>query len=426
MREIIKIKVPVDRVQIGMFVVELDRPWLETDFLLQGFVVQDEQDIDALQKQCDFVYVEESFFKRLELKKLQDSPTKPTKISDTKKARKKASTKPPDPENRIQYKNIKSFKKEFDAAHSVYTNAKNLARDFIKDVRLGGALNLEDAKHAVDGIVDSLLRNHDVLMWLSKLKNKDDYTAEHSLNVCILTATFARHLGHEEDEVRRLALCGLLHDVGKSKIPNNVLNKPGRFTPDEFRLMKRHTILGRELLLSFAKLDPVAADVAYSHHERIDGKGYPRALEDTQISYYAKVVALADTYDAITSHRVYDSGRASMNALDIIYKNRGTQFDESLALEFIRCIGVYPAGSLVEMTNGEIGVVIEENKSSKLKPYVMIVRNQEKQVCEPNTINLMKQPSDQLGETYAIAREVPDGYQGVFLKDFVKKGMGSL
>lgn len=214
-----------------------------------------------------------------------------------------------------------------------------------------------------------------------------------------------------------------MHDVGKSKIPEEVLNKPGRFTDEEFNIMKLHPAYGRDLLSSLASSDHSSIDIAYSHHERIDGRGYPRALKPQQIPYYAKVVALTDTYDAITSTRCYDQARASMNALDIIYQNKGSQFDEELAIEFIKCIGIYPPGSIVEMTNGYVGIVIAKNKESKLKPRIILVVDSDKALIKERIIDLQDTPLDEHDSPFVIARELPNGTHGIDIREFVKKGL---
>ncbi len=324
---------------------------------------------------------------------------------------------------KVTYINKIPVEKEFGAAKKCYGYAKTTAKSIMEGIRLGRMIDVNACRETVNTVVDSIIRNSNALIWLSKLKNKDEYTAEHSLNVCILTVAFARHLGFNEKEIKRIGLCALLHDVGKAKIPVEVLNKPGRFTDDEFELMKQHATFGRDLLISISGTDHAAIDVAYCHHERIDETGYPRQLLRHQIPYYAKIVSITDTYDAITSSRCYDSGRSSMDALDIIYKNRGRQFDEELALEFIKCIGIYPPGSIVETTNGEVGIVIASNPEVKLQPRIILVLNADKKPIKQKVLNLMDNPLDEQGNRYAIACELPNKKYGVDIKDFLKKGL---
>jgi HD-GYP domain-containing protein (c-di-GMP phosphodiesterase class II) len=437
--ELDEIKIFSPDLEIGMFVTRLDRPWEEANFLLQGFLIETPEDIENVQEQCDYVYIERKTFlrvnasKRAERRKAKDGLFARQSASRSKtssKSNQTAARVPPPsgpkqnpPRKKTTYINKVPVEKEFDTAKQCYGYAKTTAKSIMEGIRVGRTIDINACRESVSSIVDSIIRNSNALVWLSKLKNKDEYTAEHSLNVCILTIAFARHLGHSEKEIRRIGLCALLHDVGKAKIPIEILNKPGRFTDEEFELMKQHSTFGRDLLISMSDTDMAAIDVAYCHHERMDETGYPRQLQRHQIPYYARIVAITDTYDAITSSRCYDSGRSSMDALDIIYKSRGLQFDEELALEFIKCIGIYPPGSIVETTNGEVGIVIASNKEVKLKPRMIMVLNANKKPRRQQVINLVDNPIDSFGEKYAIACELPNKKYGVDIRDFVKKGL---
>ena len=428
MTDYIKTQISTTKLQLGMHVVELDKPWLDTDFLLQGFVIQSQEEIDALNEQCGYVYIDgvvsgnrnttlEKSVSSLGKKKVNPRRFSPGKFI------KKGMSCAPSPEQAIRYTNKMNVEREMFLAASTYKSAKVVAKNIIEGIRIGKTLDLNEAKEAVNDIVDSLLRNCDALVWLTKIKEKDAYTAEHSLNVCILSIAFARFLGHEEVDIRKIGLCGLLHDVGKSRIPIEILNKFESFSDEEFAVMKGHPELGRDLLMSLPTSDLAAIDVAYSHHERIDGNGYPLQLAGNQIPYLAKIVAITDAYDAITSTRCYDAGKASMEALDIIYKNKGSQFDWELAVEFIKCIGIYPPGSIVEMTNGEVGIIIAENESSKLRPKVILVQDQSKHWMHQHIIDLSLRHVDPGDVPYTIAHEVPNGTYGIDIKHFLEKGL---
>lgn len=422
--------------EIGMFVTRLDRPWEETNFLLQGFLIETFEDIQNIQEQCQFVYIERKTLLRVNksakperrrskeglFARKQMRQTQPEGRPVRSQPKQQLSSEKPS-YKKVTYINKVPVEKEFGAAKKCYGYAKTTAKSIMDGIRLGRMIDMNACRETVNTVVDSIIRNSNALIWLSKLKNKDEYTAEHSLNVCILTVAFARHLGFNEKEIKRIGLCALLHDVGKAKIPLEILNKPGRFTDEEFNLMKQHATFGRDLLISISGTDHAAIDVAYCHHERIDETGYPRQLLRHQIPYYAKIVAITDTYDAITSSRCYDSGRSSMDALDIIYKNRGRQFDEELALEFIKCIGIYPPGSIVETTNGEVGIVIATNPEVKLQPRIILVLDANKKPLKQRVLNLMDNPVDENGNRYAIASELPNKKYGVDIKDFLKKGL---
>ncbi|KPQ00221.1 HD-GYP domain-containing protein [Marinobacter sp. HL-58] len=421
-QDIIETEVPVSQLQIGMHVVRLDRPWEETDFLLQGFVLQTEDDVLAVQQQCDTVFIEgrvhvapESFAR---------SPASKPKATGRPGSAGTFQNASSVPKRKVTYINKVDTSREMAAARMSYSDAKATARNIMSSLRLGRTLEMNQIHQVVDNCVDSVLRNDNALLLLTKIKNKDEYTAEHCINVSILSAAFAKHLGLLEGEIRNVALCGLLHDVGKMRIDDEILNKPGALTPDEFAVMKNHTTFGRDVLAALPRLAHSAVDVAYSHHERMDGKGYPRGLAGHQIPLFAKIVGLVDTYDAITSSRVYDRGRASMEALQIIHRNKGSQFDAELAVEFIRMVGVYPPGSIVEMTNGEVGIVVDTHSASKLRPRVLMVRDANKNpLATFREMDLLKNIPDSAGQPYKIAREVPDESYGIVMKEFIEQGI---
>lgn len=427
------VRIPVNELVLGMHVVELDRPWLETDFLIQGFIIQAQDEIESLRRQCVFVYIEgvehtldatpeAGTRKQGLLNRLLDPNAKKQSVAQDGQPPQHQAPAKPTAQTRTTYINKISAGQEMQAARNSYNAAKTVAKNIMADLRIGRMLDMNQARNTVDEVVDSLLRNDDALIWLTKLKNQDEYTAEHSLNVCILSAAFARHLGHSEEEIRKIGLAGLLHDIGKAKIPIEILNKPGPLDDDERAQVRQHPSLGRSLLMTSVTVEHSAIDVAYSHHERVDGTGYPRALQAYQIPYYAKLVAIVDTYDAITSNRTYDTGRASMAALEIIYNSRDSHFDADLTVEFIRCIGVYPPGSIVVLNNGEVGVVIESNQDSKLRPKIVLVKDRDKKWQEKRTIDLSRGDLNEQGQAYAIAHEVPNKTYDIDIKLFLQEG----
>lgn len=435
--ELVELEIPVSDLRVGMHVVRLDRPWEDTDFPLQGFIITRQDDIDALQDQCKTVVIEGKVMHRTAPVEVR-AYRKPEKSSFLRffgaKDKRDATPKPRNarPENsegyvtrpRITYINKVDVSREIGSAQDSYSSAKALAKNIMTGIRVGRALDINKAREVVDACVDSLLRNDDALLWLTKIKHKDDYTAEHSLNVSILAAAFARHLGMLEGEIRSLGLCGLLHDVGKVKIPDEILKKPGSLSADEYEAMKAHCNYGRDILMSLPKVVHATVDVAYNHHERLDGQGYPRGLKAEQIPYWAKLVSVVDAYDAITSARVYDRARSSMEALEIIYRGRGSQFDAELADEFIRMIGIYPPGSIVEMTNGEVGIVIASNPKNKRRPKVILVRDADKRPRPKyRVVDMVRNVKDPGGADYVIAREVPDQTYGIVLQDFLDEGL---
>jgi HD-GYP domain-containing protein (c-di-GMP phosphodiesterase class II) len=208
-------------------------------------------------------------------------------------------------------------------------------------------------------------------LWLSQLKKKDEYTAQHSLNVCMLSIVLGRHIGLDEQELRRVGLCGMMHDMGKMLIPSEILNKPGALTPEESAIMDTHTTLGAELLKSSDGMFRGAIETARTHHERVDGKGYPKGLQAAGLSYYSNIVSIADTYDALTSDKVYKKGINHLEATQILYKQAGTRFDNLLTTKFIESLGVFPPGCYVQLSDDRIALVLEASDGSKLRLRVM-------------------------------------------------------
>jgi HD-GYP domain-containing protein (c-di-GMP phosphodiesterase class II) len=425
--EHVETQVNVADLEIGMHVVRLDKPWEETDFLMQGFIIRDASDIHALRSQCDFVVIQGRVEKQQ--KGQEKSAGQGRKAGLFRRGAQRSGSESSAsnrivPRKRVSYINQVSAGEEMHTATLRFEDARDTAKSIMSGLRISRTLDINQARNVVNSCVESVLRNTSALMLLTKIKNQDEYTAEHCINVSILSAAFGKHLGLLEGEIRNLALCGLLHDVGKTKVPNEILNKPGSLTDEEFAVMKNHAAYGRSILIGTGNSLQSAVDVAFSHHERLDGTGYPRGLTAEQIPYFAKIIALVDTYDAITSARVYKKAQASMRALEIIHKNRGTQFDTELADAFIQLIGVYPPGSIVEMLNGEVGIVIESDEKYKLKPKVLMVRDADKMPVSPyRELNLRAAPKDGNDTVYQIAKEVPDGTYGVVLKEFVEDGL---
>ncbi len=393
---------PVSELRPGMFVCELDRPWLETPFILQGFKITDQEDIDTIAKHCEYVYIENSEDQWIaqEERAILESKATSTRI----------------PAPRV------GNKQEYHRAAGIHQTAKHLTRSFMDEVRLGNAINLKDVETSVSDCVSSILRNPDSMMWLSKIRKKDDYTAEHSLNVGLLAITFGRHLGASEEDLNKLGMAGMLHDVGKMRTPTEVLNKEGGLTDKEYAIMQSHARHGRDILMAHRTVDNGAVDVAFSHHEALDGTGYPRQLKASGISDFTRIITLCDVYDAVTSDRVYKQGRSSLEALKILYRHKGIKFDDKLATEFISCIGLYPPGSVVELKNGQVGIVISTNYRNRHLPKVLVLRDENKVPMRESVINL-QQLADRGDDSRVIKTVLPNGAHGIRIERYIEKGL---
>ena len=398
------VKIHVGELRLGMFVSKLDRDWLDTPFIMQGFVIEDLEDIDIVAEYCDYVWVDSDQKSR--------GPLHSSNIGTATQAK-------PSP-----YSHQASLQDEHRKAYKSFRHARRATCDLLDAVRIGAAIDSDMAKKTVNDVVTSVIRHPDAMLWLSKMREESSYTSDHCLNVCVLAVAFGRHLGMDQAELEQLGLCGLLHDVGKMRVPEEIVNKPGRLTDKEFKLMKAHTVHGRNLLLSSKNIYSGTIDVAYSHHERIDGQGYPRKLPAAGISRFTRIISLVDVYDAITADRCYSQARTSTEALKIIYAERGKQFDEKLTLEFIQTIGLYPPGSLVELHSGEVGFVLESNPQRRHLPRVLLILGPDKTELEKQkVIDLSRIESGDLPRKYFIKREWPDGSFDLKVSEFKDKGL---
>lgn len=396
-------KVAVDDLRVGMYVTRLDRDWLETPFLMQGFTVESARDVAEIARYCEYVWVHNTDLPFASEDTLQQHS------ASQHPGRVQSVTTPVQDEHTIVRKLIRE--------------TRRFTLQMFEDVRLGRAIEEKKARKIVNKNMQSVLRNPDALAWMTRMRSEDQYTAEHSLNVCILALIFGRSLGLPEPQLSNLGLCGLLHDVGKIRIPDDILNKPGKLTEKEMRIMKAHSAHGRKLLAESENMYEGAIDVAYCHHERPDGKGYPQGLASENISLFSKIIAIVDAYDAMTCDRVYARAKPTTEALKILYECRGTQFDENLVLAFIQTIGLYPPGSIVELHNNCVGLVVATNDRSRHLPKVLILRDEDRQVCKHRYVDLSLTLSGELSTHYQIKNVQRDGYSDIFLRDCFQQGL---
>ncbi len=426
------VQVEVANLQMGMHIVELDRPWLETPFLMQGFELRNKSQLRTLEKYCQHVFIrghsapakkQPQPAVRVQPPKLMSKADKGTLLKHAgpgvRKPQKKQIIR-----SRPAYEVTSPVREEHSSADPVYRKGKSEIKNILKSAQFGQMLNTDAAEEVVSSCVDSMLRNSDAMLWMSRIKHESEYTAEHCLNVCILAIAFGRHLRFDAPELRMLGLCGLLHDVGKMRIPRVILNKRTTLTEEEFLIIKQHTIDGHKLLKEEGGTSARPIDVVLNHHERPDGKGYPRGLKAGDISEYARIISIVDAYDAMTSDRCYARALSPVDAQKEIYQNRGKQFDEEYALAFMQAIGPYPPGTIVELRNGMVGIVLAGQRKFRHLPTIVILRNEEKQVINEKTVDLYLTDSGQLDKGFLIRRSLQDGTFDIKLEDFKVKRDG--
>jgi HD-GYP domain-containing protein (c-di-GMP phosphodiesterase class II) len=417
-----KILIPVDQLALGMYVTELDRPWVETSFLFQGFEVKTEADLRAVKDICNHVYIDTSKRKKIVQQSLHSAPSQ--KINATSYKRAYAVEKPLIISSYgTPPKKLGKFEKEISRAEKIYENAEGVVSNFMLTVENGGGIDSVLARNAVAECVESVLHSPDAMLWLSQIRNKDEFTAQHSLNVSILSIVLGRHINLSSEDLNRVGLCGMMHDVGKVLIPPEILHKSGPLDEEEIRTMKTHTRLGYNLLKSSDNMSSTAATVALTHHEQLDGKGYPRRMQESGISHFTKIVSIANSYDAMTSDKANQKGKTHLEATHILTNLAGTHFDPTLVVKFIESIGVYPPGCLVEMTNGCVAMVVEVHENAKLRPKIIIILDEEKKPINEHIIDLSSMVKDKRGNIYTIKNIIKAKDWNVDVSRFYREGL---
>ena len=396
------IKVDTDALRKGLYVAELDRPWLESPFLFQGFPINSDEDLQQLREVCRYVYVDPERSDAEAIKKL---PAR-TSVTVTQAA---AERPGPKLDNAVR-----DYREGLVAAHQLREETHGFIQQAMEDARLGHSIDTPSARRLVSALTHKVVHNANALMWLTQLKNQDEYTSIHSLNVSILSIAFGHFLGMEEEQLAVLGLGALLHDLGKMRIDPDILNKPARLTTAEFEQMKQHPQLGYELLRRDDSLPPEVLQIALSHHERNNGSGYTTGTQGAGIPYFVKLASIVDVYDAISSDRCYHRGVSPQETLGIIYKMAPNEFDTEIVQSFIQCIGVYPIGSVVELTTGEVGVLVGNNPAQKLKPQVLLVTDGNKLPRPVHTlVNLASRSWEGLIDAPKVARILEAGSYGI-------------
>ncbi|CAE6945713.1 HD-GYP domain [Vibrio sp. B1REV9] len=317
----------------------------------------------------------------LGIKKLQDSGVKYVWV-DQKLSAKECIIKPVEEPHNITVeagelttipkipRSFRSREVQHKRAKKLIAEAKGLAQKLLNQTFEGKVLEVDEIESWADDMIESVFIDSDALQCVSALRKKDSYLLEHSVNVACLLVTFGKHLGLNKDVLKQLAIGGIIHDIGKIKVDDDVLQKPARLTPEEFEHMKLHQVYAKRIILGVKGLSDVSRDVCLMHHEKLDGKGYPLGLSGDQIPLHGRMSCVVDIYDALTSERVYKKGMSSAEAFKILLSLTPFHLDADLVYKFINCIGIYPVGSIVELSDGRVGIVWTSNTSLPLKPIV--------------------------------------------------------
>ena len=339
-----------------MYVSELDRPWLETPFLFQGFYIRNQDEIDALRNHCRSIVVDT----RIE----NDSPA----VDERPVLR---------PERRPA-EAIRGLKGEIKQASGIHKAIYTSVEEVMDELRNAGKLNVQRLEMAVEPMVDSVLRNPAAMSCLMRIRRKGGYLHSHSLASSVWATMLGREIGLDRDALRVVALGAMLLDVGKTRIPEKLLSKPGKLDPAEIVLMRRHVEFGMDLLKQAGDVDARVLDMVAHHHERHDGSGYPAGLDGNKIPVFGRIAGVVDTYDAMITSRPYASTQSSYGALRQLRSLAGVQFQAEIVDQLTQAIGMFPTGTLVLLNTGEVAVVTAQSRIRRLRPEVMIILDPEK------------------------------------------------
>jgi HD-GYP domain-containing protein (c-di-GMP phosphodiesterase class II) len=514
-------KIYTTDLKVGMFVADLDRPWVDTPFLLQGFLIENDEQILALRTHCEYVIVDRArstgdqfeaapasatavsrapagappaasgaaqernaadpdavtevrpataVAKEMPRAHADGTPMRTARFPASVPYRSRRAAAPGNgaqdergfigrlfgrlkggkrgddrdmPQERLEppretpqefaaraellppgiqvqtYVDQVSVEDEVPRAQAAVERGANLLEKLVNDVRLGQSFEIERVEEIVGDMVESVVRNPDAAMWIARLREEDIATYGHGLQVSVYLTAFGRHLGFPKPQLAQLAQIGLLLDIGKIKLPRYLLEKQGRYTAEEYEEAKRHVEHGIEILRNTRNIDPEVMEGVEQHHERMNGSGYPRGFEGNEIGIYGRMAGIVDTFAALTNHRPYAAASSSYEALRSISGWAGDFFHEPLVQQFVSSIGVFPVGSLIELSTGEVAIVVAHNKVRRLKPRVLVVTGPDKtRSPHPAMLDLLYENKAGGDDPVYIKRGLPAGAYDLDLRDF--------
>jgi HD-GYP domain-containing protein (c-di-GMP phosphodiesterase class II) len=439
MSELNTVPTDVNDLEIGMYVTALDRPWIETPFLVEGFYITSHADIAEVEKHCRFVYVDiyrskVSVGGRRSSRVLSRPGAKRAPVA----APRAGSQEDPGEEAKFRsrsaktagelfphrklkpYEDTATFAQELPLAKPAYAAAVGAYRRMTERFRARGELDVSGVREAANPLVESMVRNPDACMWLARIRDEAGYAHGHPVGACIWAVAFGRRLGLPLVDLQRLALGGLLFDIGKLKIPEDLLRKRQGLSSGEFHLIKSHVDFGLEMLRGTGLLNRTITDMVQFHHERHGGHGYPQGARGEDIPIFGRIAGIVDCYDAITSRRSHAPAMSPSHAVKKMFAWRDIDFQADLVEEFIQAIGVFPAGTLLELSSGEVGVAVAGYRTQRLRPQLLLVLDSAKQPLNARRLlDLASVTQDAAGNPLEVATSLEPGAYGVNPEDLM-------
>lgn len=401
---------PAD-LEVGNFVVRLDIPWIDTPFPLQGVLIDSEETRTWFEDHCEWVVIDHE---------RSDTPPQARRHGGAlprdqqQSEAQRQSTRPDAPINALRGSRLD--KDSIGVSLRAYNLLDAQARQLIRGFSGRGTLEIKTAEKVVAELAGYLQQNLAAMVWLTRIKDRDDYTAQHSINSAILALGLAHALEWPPDEIERAGLAALLHDVGNVEIDQSILNKPDLLNEEEFRHVKTHTLKGHELLSARDDLDPVVALAALEHHERSDGKGYPYGKKASDINRISRLVSIVDVYDAVTSQRSYRAARSHHDALGVLWRGRSHKFDRHMVETFIHFLGWVAPGTLVRLSSGELAIVEETNIVHGFYPVVRKLSQGAAGYRPGERLDLAEMRDEDGNPLIHIEEVLPDGLPGINIK----------
>jgi len=386
------VELPAMKLKPGMFVAELDRPWLDTPFSVQGFVLRDDDDVLFVAKHVDHVFIDADY-----------------RGSDILVELKPQST----PERATL-----ELKADFAQAKVAFASTADTLDTVFASLRSGVETDMNEVKRAVRPLIEGVFNNADAVAALARLKDVGEYRYSHSIAVSVWAAIVGRHIGLSNDQLEKLVTGCAMSDVGMTQLPPELFNHTKRLNDSQMDEVKQHTNMGAEMVRSSKHLDLEVLMIIEAHHERHDGSGYPMGLEANNIPLLARIAGLVDTYDAMISHRPHAAGRCSFDAIQELLDSKNRLFQGALVEQFVQAIGLFPVSALVELNSGEVGIVVRQNDERRLKPEVLVVLDENK-TPHTNSRLIDLADADLVGEHATwIVRELPSGAHGINSHDY--------